>query len=60
METGRRIDYVLVRCAGNGPTLRLAGCRRIFDRPAAGVWAGDHFGVLADLVPIEEHAVPGS
>ncbi|WP_188192274.1 endonuclease/exonuclease/phosphatase family protein [Nonomuraea sp. SYSU D8015] len=49
LETGRRIDYLLVRCTGNGPSLRLRDCRRIFDRPVRGVWASDHFGVAADL-----------
>ncbi|MFI7702370.1 endonuclease/exonuclease/phosphatase family protein [Nonomuraea sp. NPDC049480] len=49
LETGRRIDYLLVRCAGNGPSLPLRDCRRVFDRPVGGVWASDHFGVVADL-----------
>jgi endonuclease/exonuclease/phosphatase family metal-dependent hydrolase len=47
----RRIDYVFVRCGDHGgPTLEVAGCGRIFDRPVGGVWASDHFGVVADLV----------
>jgi endonuclease/exonuclease/phosphatase family metal-dependent hydrolase len=46
----RRIDYVLVRCGEHGgPTLQVAACERIFDDPIAGVWASDHFGVVADL-----------
>ncbi|TYB68911.1 endonuclease/exonuclease/phosphatase family protein [Nonomuraea sp. PA05] len=49
LETGRRIDYLFVRCHGNGPTLRLADCRLIFDEPVDGVWASDHFGLVADL-----------
>ncbi|GAA4955007.1 endonuclease/exonuclease/phosphatase family metal-dependent hydrolase [Nonomuraea thailandensis] len=49
LETGRRIDYLFVRCHGNGPTLRLLNCRQIFDHPVDGVWAGDHFGLMADL-----------
>jgi endonuclease/exonuclease/phosphatase family metal-dependent hydrolase len=53
LETGRRIDYVLVRCAGNGPTLRLVDCRRVFGEPVGGVWASDHFGVLADLAAVK-------
>lgn len=48
-EPGRRIDYILMRCTGYGPTLRIRSCRRIFDRPSANVWASDHFGVTADL-----------
>ena len=53
LETGRRIDYVMVRCGIHGPTLEVTGARRVFDRPVDGVWPSDHFGVLADL------AVPG-
>jgi endonuclease/exonuclease/phosphatase family metal-dependent hydrolase len=49
LELGRRIDYLLVRCADHGPTLDVIACRRLFDRPVAGVWASDHFGVTADL-----------
>lgn len=46
----RRIDYIFVRCGEHGgPTLAIAGCERIFDRPLDGVWASDHFGVRADL-----------
>jgi endonuclease/exonuclease/phosphatase family metal-dependent hydrolase len=48
-DVDRRIDYILVRCDTHGPTLGVADCRRIFDEPADGVWASDHFGVLADL-----------
>ena len=53
LEPGRRIDYVMVRCGIHGPTLRVADCRLLFDQPVDGVWASDHFGVLAEL------AVPG-
>jgi len=45
----RRIDYIFVRCAGHGPTLDIRACARIFDEPVDGVWASDHFGVVADL-----------
>jgi endonuclease/exonuclease/phosphatase family metal-dependent hydrolase len=46
----RRLDYVLVRCGEHGgPTLQVRDCRRIFDEPVDGVWASDHFGVVADL-----------
>lgn len=48
----RRIDYVLVRCGRyGGPTLAVERCERMFTEPVGGVWASDHFGVLADLVP---------
>ena len=46
----RRIDHVLVRSGLRGPTLRVADCRRVLDRPVDGVWASDHYGVLVDLV----------
>jgi endonuclease/exonuclease/phosphatase family metal-dependent hydrolase len=49
LEQGRRIDYVLVRCGACGPTLEVAGCELVFDQPVDGVWASDHFGVVADL-----------
>jgi endonuclease/exonuclease/phosphatase family metal-dependent hydrolase len=49
-ERGRRIDHVMVRCRDHGPTLEVAACARIFDQPVDGVWASDHFGVVADLV----------
>ena len=48
-DVGRRIDYILVRCGRFGPTMRIAACDRIFDEPVDGVWASDHFGVVADL-----------
>lgn len=50
LECGRRIDYVLVRYAGNNPAFRVVECRRVFTEPVDGVWASDHFGVMADLV----------
>lgn len=46
----RRIDYILVRSGLHGPTLRVADCRRVLDEPVGGVWASDHYGVVADLV----------
>jgi endonuclease/exonuclease/phosphatase family metal-dependent hydrolase len=49
LELGRRMDYILVRCDAHGPTLRIADCRQVLDAPVGGVWASDHFGVLADL-----------
>jgi endonuclease/exonuclease/phosphatase family metal-dependent hydrolase len=49
LELGRRIDYVMVRCGIHGPTLAVTDCRLAFDEPVDGVWASDHFGVVADL-----------
>ncbi|GAA4969997.1 endonuclease/exonuclease/phosphatase family protein [Kineococcus glutinatus] len=48
-ELGRRIDYVLVRCGAHGPSLEVARCFRVLDAAVGGVWASDHFGVVADL-----------
>lgn len=58
LERGRRIDYVMTRSGPHGPLLDVADCRLVFDEPVDGVWASDHFGVLADLQP-PDHA-PGT
>ena len=54
----RRIDYVLVRGGAHGPSLEVLSCERLLDGPAEGVWASDHYGVVADLA-LPEHP-PGS
>jgi endonuclease/exonuclease/phosphatase family metal-dependent hydrolase len=54
----RRIDYVLVRSHAHGPTLQVVSCERLFTAPEDGVWASDHFGVVAELAQ-PEHP-PGS
>ena len=41
-----------------GPTLAIKRCERVFDRPVDGVWASDHFGVMADLEPPARPAPP--
>jgi len=46
----RKIDHILVRSGLHGPTLQVADCRRVLNKPVNGVWASDHFGVVADLV----------
>jgi len=46
---GRRIDYVMVRCGDHGATLDITSCDVVFDCPVDGVWASDHFGVVADV-----------
>lgn len=58
LERGRRIDYVMTRSGPHGSLLDVADCRLVFDQPVDGVWASDHFGVLADLEP-PDHA-PGT
>jgi endonuclease/exonuclease/phosphatase family metal-dependent hydrolase len=45
----RRIDYVLVRAGRHGALLTVLACSRLLDGPADGVWASDHYGVVADL-----------
>ncbi|MFF5217720.1 endonuclease/exonuclease/phosphatase family protein [Micromonospora sp. NPDC000442] len=49
LELGRRIDYVMIRCGVHGPTLEVVNCQLAFDEPVNGVWASDHFGVVAEL-----------
>jgi len=49
LERGRRIDHILVRCDDYGPTLDVITCARVLDEPVNGIWASDHFGVMADL-----------
>jgi hypothetical protein len=31
------------------PTLAIADCRSILNKRVAGIWASDHFGVVADV-----------
>jgi endonuclease/exonuclease/phosphatase family metal-dependent hydrolase len=58
LELGRRIDYIMVRCGTHGPSLEVADCQLALDEPINGVWASDHFGVLAHLT-VPAHA-PGA
>jgi endonuclease/exonuclease/phosphatase family metal-dependent hydrolase len=45
-----RLDYVFVRCGEHGgPTLEIKACELMFDQSVDGVWASDHYGVVADL-----------
>lgn len=43
----RRIDHIFVRCAADGPTLLVRGCRRVFDQ--GNRTPSDHYGIAADL-----------
>lgn len=54
----RRIDYVLVRAGRHGALLQVLRCDRLLDQPVGGVWASDHYGVVADLA-VPPHP-PGS
>jgi endonuclease/exonuclease/phosphatase family metal-dependent hydrolase len=45
-----RLDHILVRFgSGGSPTLDTVACELAFDEPIDGVWASDHFGLVADL-----------
>ncbi len=47
----RRIDHIFVRFGEHGGrALDIRACARIFDESIDGVWASDHFGLIADLV----------
>ena len=50
LDRGRRIDYIFLRCHDHGPTLKIERCERLFDQPVEGVWASDHYGLVADFV----------
>jgi endonuclease/exonuclease/phosphatase family metal-dependent hydrolase len=46
----RRIDYIFVRFAAHGGlALDVLACERVFGEPVNGVWASDHFGLVADF-----------
>jgi endonuclease/exonuclease/phosphatase family metal-dependent hydrolase len=46
----RRIDYILVRSETHrGSGLDIVTCRQVFKEPFNGIWASDHFGLVADL-----------
>jgi endonuclease/exonuclease/phosphatase family metal-dependent hydrolase len=48
----RAIDHILVRCGlHGGPTLAIRSCDVFLGEGVRGVWASDHFGLTADLVP---------
>jgi endonuclease/exonuclease/phosphatase family metal-dependent hydrolase len=47
----RRIDYILVRAEGHGPTLDVVSSSRLLVEPVDGVQASDHYGVAAVLGP---------
>lgn len=47
----REIDHILVQCRRDGlASLLVESCERVHDRPRDGVWASDHYGLVADLV----------
>jgi endonuclease/exonuclease/phosphatase family metal-dependent hydrolase len=57
----RRIDYLFVRCREHGgPTLGIVACEVAFAEPIDGVWASDHFGVVTDLVAVDDRGRPAA
>jgi hypothetical protein len=48
-DADRRIDYIMSRRSRGPVVLNVRGCRLCFDAPIDGVWASDHFGVVADF-----------
>lgn len=51
----RRIDYILIRQGPHGGNaLDIVGCERVFDQARGGVWASDHFGLIADFARPDE------
>lgn len=58
LERGRRIDYIMIRCGNHGPSLEIASCELLFADASDGVWASDHFGIVADLI-MPSQARPG-
>jgi endonuclease/exonuclease/phosphatase family metal-dependent hydrolase len=49
LEPDRRIDYIFVTTMRKDGRATIHDCRIVFDRPEGGVFASDHFGLLADI-----------
>jgi endonuclease/exonuclease/phosphatase family metal-dependent hydrolase len=50
LQTDRRLDYIFVTPERRDGRGRILDCRLVFDQPApGGVYASDHFGLLADV-----------
>jgi endonuclease/exonuclease/phosphatase family metal-dependent hydrolase len=50
LEQDRRLDYIFVTSERRDGRGRIHDCRIVLDRPSGeGVYASDHFGVLADV-----------
>lgn len=57
----QQIDHIFVRCGRHGgPTLGIDACELAFNEPIDGVWASDHFGVVADLVAVDHQGAASS
>jgi hypothetical protein len=60
LEPGRRVGYIMVRSGLHGPALQVADCFLAFNKPVDGVWATDHFGLVADLQEPAKPIGPGN
>jgi endonuclease/exonuclease/phosphatase family metal-dependent hydrolase len=50
LQPDRRLDYIFVTPERRDGRGRVLDCRIVFDQPsAAGVWASDHYGLLAEV-----------
>jgi endonuclease/exonuclease/phosphatase family metal-dependent hydrolase len=50
LQPNRRLDYIFVTPERRDGRGRILDCRMVFEKPTAGgVFASDHFGVLADV-----------
>jgi len=49
LDPDRRIDYVFVTAMRKDGRGAIHDCRVVFDQPEEGVFASDHFGVLAEV-----------
>jgi endonuclease/exonuclease/phosphatase family metal-dependent hydrolase len=46
----RRIDYIFLRFGAHGGLAPdIVACERVFAEPVRGVWASDHFGLIAEF-----------
>ena len=49
LDPDRRIDYIFVTTMRKDGRGTIHDCRVVFDQPEDGVFASDHFGVLAEI-----------
>jgi len=59
LRPGRRIDYVLVSAEEKDGRGEVMGCEIALDRPVDGVWASDHYALVAD-VRVAPRQAPGA
>jgi endonuclease/exonuclease/phosphatase family metal-dependent hydrolase len=59
LQTDRRLDYIFVTPERRDGRGRILDSRLVFDRPsAAGVYASDHFGLLAEIQVTPDPVAP--